>query len=178
MTVAQEHLATAITQTVMSRLEAGGLRLEPAPVAVPALLSELVEEFAELAAPRGVRLEWAAADGLPPVRAERTRLLQALSNLLDNALRVTPSGGTVTVSATRAHDLVEFTVRDTGPGIPAEQLPHLFDRFWQGTRERRGSAGLGLTIVKGIVAAHGGRLAVESRVGEGTYFRIWIPAER
>jgi signal transduction histidine kinase len=162
----------------VSRLESGSLRLEPSPVAVPALLSELAEEFAELAASRGVRLEWAAADGLPPVMADRARLLQALSNLLDNALRVTLSGGTVTVSATRAHDLVEFTVRDTGPGIPAEQLPHLFDRFWQGTRERRGSAGLGLTIVKGIVEAHGGRLTVESRVGEGTSFRIWIPAER
>jgi signal transduction histidine kinase len=68
--------------------------------------------------------------------------------------------------------------RTLGLGIPADQLPHLFDRFWQGTRERRGSAGLGLTIVKGIVEAHGGRLAVESQVGEGTSFRIWIPAER
>lgn len=162
----------------VSRLEAGGLRLELAPVALPAMLSELAEEFAELATSRGVRLECAAADGLSPVPADRPRLLQALSNLLDNALRLTPAGGTVTVSAVRAHDLVEFTVRDTGPGIPPEHLPHLFDRFWQGTRERRGSAGLGLTIVKGIVEAHGGRLTVESRVGEGTSFRIWIPAER
>ena len=69
-------------------------------------------------------------------------------------------------------------MRDTGPGIPPEHLPHPFDRFRQGTRERRGSAGVGLTIVKGIVEAHGGRLAVESQVGQGTSFRIWIPAER
>jgi signal transduction histidine kinase len=104
--------------------------------------------------------------------------MQALSNLLDNALRLTPSGGTVTVSAAPAHELVEFMVRDTGPGISSEQIPHLFDRFWQGPRERRGSSGLGLTIVKGVVEAHGGRLAVESRIGEGTSFRFWIPAER
>ena len=162
----------------VSRVEAGGLRLEPSPVPVTALLSELQDEFAELAGSRGVRLECAAGEGLPPVRADRPRLLQALSNLLDNAIRLTPEGGTVAVIAGRARDLVEFTVRDTGPGIPAEHLPHLFDRFWQGTRERRGSAGLGLTIVKGIVEAHGGRLAVDSRVGEGTSFRIWIPAER
>jgi signal transduction histidine kinase len=162
----------------VSRLEAGGLRLEPTPVAVSALLSDLAEQFAELAASRRVGLECVAPDGLPAVRADRARLLQALSNLLDNAFRVTPAGGTVAISAAAMHDLVEFSVRDTGPGIPAEQLPHLFDRFWQGTRERRGSSGLGLTIVKGIVDAHGGRLAVESRVGEGTSFRFWIPAER
>jgi signal transduction histidine kinase len=162
----------------VSRLEAGAFRVELAPVAVPALLAEVAEEFAELGAARGVRLERAVAEDVPPAHADRARLLQALSNLLDNAVRVTPSGGTVTVSAARANDAVELSVRDAGPGIPAEQLPHLFDRFWQGPRERRGGAGLGLAIVKGIVDAHGGRLAVESRVGEGTSFRIWIPAER
>jgi signal transduction histidine kinase len=162
----------------VSRLEAGAFRVELAPVAVPTLLADLAEEFAELSASRGVRLERAVAEDVPPARADRARLLQALANLLDNALRVTPSGGAVTVSGARANDLVELSVRDTGPGIPAEQLPHLFDRFWQGPREQRGGAGLGLAIVKGIVDAHGGRLAVESRVGEGTSFRMWIPAER
>lgn len=82
----------------------------------------------------------------------------------------------MTVRAASTRDLVEFAVTDTGPGIAAEQLPHLFDRFWQGTRERRGSAGLGLTIVKGVVEAHGGRLFVDSTLGEGATFRFWIPA--
>ena len=93
---------------------------------------------------------------------------------MDNALRLTPAGGSVTLAAVRAHQYVEFSVRDTGPGIPAEHLPHLFDRFWQGSREHRGSSGLGLAIVKGIVDAHGGRVFVESTVGEGTTFRLWI----
>ena len=159
----------------VSRLEAGGLPLDRSAVTVEPLLSDLCEQFGELARSKQVRLEWAVDGGLPPVLADRARLAQATSNLLDNAIRLTPAGGEVTVRATWARDLVEFAVADTGPGIAPEQLPHLFDRFWQGPRERRGSAGLGLTIVKGIVEAHGGRLFVESTVGEGTTFRFWIP---
>ena len=80
------------------------------------------------------------------------------------------------MEALSAHGYVEFVVRDSGPGIPADQLPHLFDRFWQGARARRGGAGLGLAIVKGIVEAHGGRVFAESRPGEGATFRFWIAA--
>jgi signal transduction histidine kinase len=89
---------------------------------------------------------------------------------------VTPAGGRVCITASPAREFVEFRVEDTGPGIDAEQLPHVFDRFWQGTRERRGSAGLGLAIVKGVVEAHGGRVFVESEPGAGATFRFWIPA--
>jgi signal transduction histidine kinase len=160
----------------VSRLEAGGLRLERGPVTVADLVAEVVEEFAEQAASRRLALRARVADDLPPANADRARLRQVLSNLLDNALRLTPEGGSVTVSASRAHGLVEFAVEDTGPGIPAEQIPHLFDRFWQGSREHRGSSGLGLAIVKGVADAHGGRVFVESREGKGTTFRIWIPA--
>jgi signal transduction histidine kinase len=160
----------------VSRLEAGGLRLERSAVAVGDLLAELVDEFAEQAEAAAVTLRASPAEGLPPVNADRARLRQVLSNLLDNALRLTPAGGTVTLSAARSHEYVEFRVQDTGPGIPSEHLPHLFDRFWQGSREHRGSSGLGLAIVKGIVDAHGGRVFVESTVGEGTTFRLWIPA--
>jgi len=159
----------------VSRVEAGGLPLERTEVAVAPLLAELSEQFDALARSRSVALTAAAAEPLT-VAADRGRLLQALSNLLDNALRLTPSGGSVTIDAVRSHPHVEFRVADTGPGIAAEQLPHVFDRFWQGTRERRGSAGLGLAIVKGIVEAHGGRVSVESKAGEGTTFRLWIPA--
>jgi signal transduction histidine kinase len=159
----------------VSRLEAGGLPLDRSAVAVDALLADLCEQFGELARSKRVRLEWSAERGLPPVLADRARLAQATSNLLDNAIRLTPAGGAVSLRAASSRDLVEFAVADTGPGIAAEQLPHLFDRFWQGTRERRGSAGLGLTIVKGIVEAHGGRVFVESTLGEGATFRFWIP---
>ena len=158
----------------VSRLEAGGLRLERTAVAVPALVAEVGEQFESLAQARGVRLTCSSEDPLV-VTADRARLVQALSNLLDNAVRLTPSGGTVAVGATRAREYAEFSVADSGPGIPPEQIPHLFDRFWQGTRERRGSAGLGLAIVKGVVESHKGRVFVESKVGEGTTFRFWIP---
>jgi signal transduction histidine kinase len=160
----------------VGRMEAGRLPLERAPVNAAELLVEIAEEFGALAASRAVTLRAEAESGLPPVNADRARLRQALANLLDNALRLTPEGGAVTLEAGRAQGLVEFRVRDTGPGIPPDQLPHLFDRFWQGSREHRGSSGLGLAIVKGVVDAHGGRLHVESRVGEGTTFRIWIAA--
>jgi signal transduction histidine kinase len=158
----------------VSRLEAGGLRLERAPVAVPALLAEVCEQFESLAQSRGVALTCSSDDPLT-VTADRARVVQALANLLDNALRLTPSGGSVAVRAAPEREYAEFSVADTGPGIAPEQIPHLFDRFWQGMRERRGSAGLGLAIVKGVVESHGGRVFVESTVGTGTTFRFWIP---
>ena len=160
----------------VSRVEAGGLRLDRSELPPAPLLAGLEEQFAELARSRGVSLACHADPAIPQILADRARLVQALSNLIDNALRLTPSGGTVTVEALPAPGYVEFAVRDTGPGIPAEQLPHLFDRFWQGARARRGGAGLGLAIVKGIVEAHGGRVFAESRPGEGAVFRFWIPA--
>jgi signal transduction histidine kinase len=160
----------------VSRMEAGGLQLDRSQLPLAPLLAELQEQFGDLARSRGVELACHADPAVPPVLADRRRLLQALSNLVDNALRLTPAGGSVTIEARPAPGYVEFAVRDTGPGIPAEHLPHLFDRFWQGARARRGGAGLGLAIVKGIVEAHEGRLFAESRPGEGALFRFWIPA--
>jgi len=160
----------------VSRMEAGGLQLDRSQLPLAPLLAEVEEQFRELARSRGVHFECGADSAIPNVLADRRRLVQALSNLIDNALRLTPTGGTVNVEALPAPGYVEFVVRDTGPGIPAEHLPHLFDRFWQGARARRGGAGLGLAIVKGIVEAHGGRIFAESRPGEGAVFRFWIPA--
>jgi signal transduction histidine kinase len=160
----------------VSRMEAGGLQLDRSQLPLAPLLADLREQFGELARSRGVELSCHADPSVPQVLADRRRLEQALSNLIDNALRLTPAGGAVTVEVRPAPGYVEFAVRDTGPGIPAEHLPHLFDRFWQGARARRGGAGLGLAIVKGIVEAHGGRLFAESRPGEGALFRFWIPA--
>jgi signal transduction histidine kinase len=159
----------------VSRMEAGALQLDRSQLPLAPLLAEVEDQFRELARSRGVGLACHADSAVPNVLADRRRLVQAVSNLIDNALRLTPRGGTVTVEALPAPGYVEFVVRDTGPGIPAEHLPHLFDRFWQGARARRGGAGLGLAIVKGIVEAHGGRIFAESRPGEGAVFRFWIP---
>ena len=113
---------------------------------------------------------------LPPVLADRDRLLQVFSNLLGNALKFTPAGGEIRVGARVEDEQVLFYVRDTGPGIPTELLAHIFDRFWQANRTDRRGAGLGLSIARGIVEAHGGRLQVESEPGRGSTFSFTVPA--
>jgi len=124
---------------------------------------------------RGQRLDRRVAAGLPAVSADRDRLLQVFSNLIDNAGKFTPAGGTITVTAEGDRRAVQFCVSDTGSGIPPELVPHLFDRFWQATRTDRRGIGLGLSIVKALVEAHGGHMAVESNLGRGTTFRFSVP---
>ena len=108
------------------------------------------------------------------------RLDQVLGNLLSNAIRHTPRGGSVTLLAAPIEGGVRVSVRDTGEGIPAEDLPYIYDRFWRGDRARtRGSgagSGLGLAIARQLVRAHGGRIGVESEVGHGTTLSVELPA--
>jgi signal transduction histidine kinase len=103
------------------------------------------------------------------------RLHQVFTNLLGNAIKFTPRGGVVTVGAWLEPEQVVFWVADSGPGIPEEHLPHLFDRFWQARSTDRRGAGLGLAIAKGIVEAHGGRIWARSVLGEGSTFTFCIP---
>lgn len=101
---------------------------------------------------------------------------QVVRNLLDNALKFTPADGKISVSATVNHDVVEVRVSDSGVGIPAESLPHIFERFYKVERSRREEgSGLGLAIVKNIVEAHGGEVSVESKEGEGSAFSFTVP---
>jgi signal transduction histidine kinase len=110
------------------------------------------------------------------VRADRTRVAQVLNNLVGNALKFTPPGGEVSVEVAREGDEARFCVRDTGPGIKTEDLPHIFDRFWQAEgRKRKGGVGLGLAISKGIVTAHGGRIWAASEPGNGAMFCFTLP---
>ena len=102
-------------------------------------------------------------------------MLQVFSNLVDNAAKFTATGGTITVTADGDHRTVHFCVSDTGSGIPAEHVPYLFDRFWQASRTDRRGIALGLAIVKALVEAHGGLMAVESAPGRGTTFRFSLP---
>jgi signal transduction histidine kinase len=115
-------------------------------------------------------------DDLPPIHADSARIQQVLSNLVGNAIKFTPPGGRITVRAERAGpNEVRVVVSDTGPGIAPEMLPHVFSRFWQGKRSDRRGVGLGLSIAKGIIEAHDGRIWVESRPGEGTKFIFSLP---
>ncbi len=162
----------------ITRIEAGQLSIERAPVQVGRTVSEFVEAQTPLASSSSLELRLDLAPDLGEVFADRDRLLQVLENLVDNAVKFTRPGGRVTIGAAPRDDEVLFWVADTGPGIEAGDMPHLFDRFWQARRVGRQGAGLGLPIVKGIVEGHGGRIWVESQVGVGSTFFFTLPLAR
>jgi signal transduction histidine kinase len=159
----------------VTRIESGNFAIELTRVHVRALLDETLQQFEAQARGRHVALGLEAAADLPPVAADRDRLVQVVSNLLDNALKFTPAHGRVVVRARRLDKAVEIAVEDSGPGISAEHLPRVFDRFWQADRTSRSGAGLGLAICKGLIEAHGGRIQVDSALGRGTVFRFAVP---
>ena len=187
-----EHIAATLDETrALARLvedlqliaaaETGQLTLVTAPVDVAELLADLVTSFGPRAEAADIALSATVDDGQGPltVLGDAGRLDQALANLLVNALRHTPAGGAITLTATPAgaqSERVRITVADTGSGIPAADLPYIFDRFWRGDRARSHrdgvGGGLGLAIVRQLVEAHGGQIAVESVVGEGTRFVV------
>ncbi|MGZ3713315.1 MAG: PAS domain S-box protein, partial [Bdellovibrionota bacterium] len=128
-----------------------------------------------LAEKRRLHFEIEVAPTLPDVACDAARISQVLSNLLGNAIKFTPEGGTVRLLATETNDGVLISVSDTGPGIPAEQLPKVFDRFWQARETRHLGSGLGLSIAKGIVEAHGAKIWAESQIGKGSCFSFTLP---
>jgi signal transduction histidine kinase/PAS domain-containing protein len=160
----------------VAAIDAGALSMVPDRVAAGPLLQETLDNFAAFAQPKALTLTLDPVDEELYVRADRERLLQALANLVGNAVKFTPDGGRVTLSAARVDDGVQFRVTDTGPGIEDEHLPHVFDRYWRVRKPSRSGTGLGLSIVKGIIEAHGGRVAVETKVGHGSTFSAVIPA--
>ena len=157
----------------VTAIEAGRLAVERGPLSPSVVAEQLRTRYTPLAAERGCALRTEVAPALPLVHADGERLAQALGNLLGNAIKFTPRGGAVELLvAPSPAGGVRFEVRDTGPGIPAEHLPRLFDRFWQARETRRAGAGLGLAIAQGIAQAHGSLLSVESTPGSGT--RFWL----
>ncbi|GBD11247.1 Alkaline phosphatase synthesis sensor protein PhoR [bacterium HR23] len=161
----------------LSRLESGQVALHVAPVAVEAVVAETVQRFAPLAQQAGLTLTTRLPPHLPQVLADREKLLQALANLLDNAIKFTPAGGRVHLEARAENGEVAFIVEDTGMGIAPEHLPHIFERFYKAHRTPGDvGAGLGLAIVKHIAQVHGGRVGVESQEGRGSRFVLVLPA--
>jgi signal transduction histidine kinase len=159
----------------VTRMEGGGLTIERGPVGVMEVTSAAVRVEEPLASSKSLELRVEVEQELPDVLADRDRLLQVLENLMGNAIKVTPPGGSVTVGAARQETAVVFWVRDTGPGIDIADQPRIFERFWQGSTKRPGDAGLGLAIAKGIVEVHGGRIWVDGTLGEGSTFHFTIP---
>jgi signal transduction histidine kinase len=160
----------------VARIEGGALSIERAPEPVEPIVREALETYRHAADEQGIELELRLDPPLPPVVADRDRVLQVLGNLLTNALKFTPAGGRVEVGAAAEGDEIRLWVRDNGPGLDPAHLPHLFDRFWQARRSDRRGLGLGLAIVKGLVEAHGGRVWVESAPGHGSRFQFTLPA--
>jgi len=160
----------------VNRLDAGKLMISAMAVDPSVLLTESLQTLRPLAEEKGIDFDLQTESGLPKVMADRERIQQTLSNLVGNAIKFSPAGSRIAVVARRDTDGVIISVVDSGQGITAEQLPRVFDRYWQSSRTDRQGAGLGLAIAKGIVEAHGGTIRVESKPGEGTTASFTLPA--
>ena len=159
----------------LSRLEAGQSRLQRTSIDLDELFGYVESMFAARAEEQGIVLRLDVSPAAPTIEADYDRLVQVLNNLIENALRHTEEGA-VTVSARRADDGLELSVRDTGDGISPSDLERLFDRFWQPESRSGPGAGLGLAISREIVRAHGGRISADSELGVGTTIVVWLPA--
>ncbi len=163
----------------LSLAEAGQLPLHLEPVDLAELIADVVTSFSGQAESAGVALQPDVSTSPLMVTADADRLDQVLGNLVANALRYTPPGGTISISAQPLDDGARIRISDTGAGIPPDDLPYIFDRFWRGDRARTrvdgSGSGLGLAIARQLVQAHGGRIRVESRIGQGTAFTIELP---
>ena len=161
----------------MAQIDTGGLELNIEPVSISDLISDTMESFTELAKRREITLQGSVSENLGEVKIDARRINRVLNNLVDNALKHTPDGGTVEVHAKSAEQGILVEVIDNGEGISAEDLPYIFDLFYRGDISKRASisgTGLGLAISKGIIDAHGGKIEVESQPGR-TIFSFFIP---
>ena len=152
----------------VNRLDAGKLVISPVPVDPSVLLTDSLQTLRPLVEEKSISLDLQIETALPKVMADPERIQQTLSNLVGNAIKFSPMGSKIVVVARRDADGVIISVLDNGKGIAPEHLPRAFDRYWQSSRTDRQGAGLGLAIAKGIVEAHGGRIWIDSRPGEGT----------
>jgi len=157
-----------------SKIEAGRYTITPQPLEVSQIFEEAYTLLAPLAMDKSIEISFDAEPDLK-VKADPERLFQVLSNLIGNAIKFTPKLGKIGVAAVCVGDEIVFTVRDSGEGIPADQLPHIFERYWTVKEGNPTGTGLGLYISQGIIKAHGGVLGASSEVGQGSEFRFTVP---
>ncbi len=174
-----QHLGRLIEDLrTLSLADAGELPLTKRPSSPRALLEQMADAHQALAQRKNITLEVQAADGLPMIDVDTDRMAQVLGNLISNALRFTPEGGQVILTAmAEGNGRLQLSVQDNGAGIAPEDLPHIFSRFYRGDKSRlqTGESGLGLAIARSIVEAHGGQITAESILGVGTTFTINLP---
>jgi PAS domain S-box-containing protein len=156
-------------------IESGSFSIQAQNNDLNRIVSEAIEAVSAVALEKNIQIEARGAPSELCVRGDRTRILQVLSNLLTNGIKFTPQAGRITISARKLEGMAEVRISDSGAGIPATDLEHLFDRYWHSTQSGKSGAGLGLYIVKGIVEAHGGRIWVQSEVDKGTDFFFTLP---
>ncbi|NOY81447.1 MAG: HAMP domain-containing protein [Kiritimatiellaeota bacterium] len=174
-----DHLVNLInTMLEIAETDAGATRLARTPVDIRALIEDAHDLFLASAEEAGVQFTCSVPeDASPAVTGDRGRLERALANLIDNAIKYTPRGGTVEVRAERSGEWIHVSVADTGAGIPPDELPRVFDRFHRGDRSRTTAGnGLGLSLARAVVRAHGGEITVVSRVNQGSTFTLRLPA--
>jgi signal transduction histidine kinase len=159
----------------VTAIEAGRLSIAVRKLKVEDLFRDASEMLEGVAREKSITLTVDRAVDLPPVRGDPARVLQVFSNLVGNAVKFTPPGGVIRLSASSAGGKVQCAITDTGPGIPPEELPRIFGKFWQGKRGDHRGVGLGLAIARGIVEAHGGSIGVRSEVGRGSVFSFSLP---
>ena len=175
--VATEHIDRLLQDLLdITQIDAGQLFVNRQRTGAASLVQETRTMFQQMARERSIQLHCSAEDNLPAVSVDRGRILQVLSNLVGNALKFVPSGGRIELSAVEDHGRIRISVADDGPGIDAEHLPRVFDRFWRADRRKERGAGLGLAVAKGIVEAHGGEIGVDSRKGGGSTFYFILDA--
>lgn len=163
----------------LAQLDAGGLKPDRQPYPLSELIAETVESFHALAEQRGVTVRAQVAAGSDPAQVDAQQISRVLGNLISNALRHTPAGREVTVSARPAGAMIEVAVADSGEGIAAQDLPHIFERFYRGEKSRNratGGSGLGLAIARAVIEAHGGSIRAESQPGQGARLVFTVPA--
>lgn len=158
-----------------SKVQAGTFTLKTVPISISALLKASIETSAEKLAAKRIRLTTNDLTNETPIHGDFLRLVQVLWNLLGNAIKFTPEDGEISISAVESDNTIHFTVTDSGPGLTHDELPKVFDQFWQSAKTSQLGTGLGLTIAKGIVEAHHGKIWVESKSGEGCRFQFTIP---
>jgi len=175
--LAEQQMSSLIGNLLdRARLRGSPIPLSLRPLPVEALLGQSLDVLRPLALEKGQSLSVEVAPGTPPVHADRERILQVLANLVSNAIKFTPPGGAISVTARPdVAGCVLVAVKDSGPGIPAEDAPHLFERFWRASQSPGRGTGLGLSIAWSLVAAHGGTLHVESQPGQGSTFFFSLP---
>ena len=158
-----------------AKLEVHRLKLETQLEDVASILSEVFQTFEPMAQAKSISMLLKRNREFDQILCERRRIVRVFSNLIGNAIKFTPPGGTVKIGVEDSDGEIVFSVQDTGTGIPPEQLPHVFERYWQADETARKGTGLGLAIAKGFVEAHGGRIWAESQIGRGSVFRFSMP---